>query len=765
MGLIESNLSNNGIGNVITEGLLAGLDTTGATNAGDPVWLGVDGNLIYGLTNKPYAPAHLVFIGIVTRINANNGEIFVKVQNGFELNEIHDIDLKTTTPINGHILGYNGTLWVNKTIAGWLGYTPVTNARTLTINGTSYDLSADRSWTINSMVYPSAGIAVSTGTAWGTSITDNSSNWNTAFGWGNHASAGYVPGARTLTINGTTFDLTSNRSWTIGATSSARNIQTITADGTTATYTVTNGYVVGLVDVYRNGVKLGAADITATNGTTVTLGVTPASGDIIEIVNYVTALTQNNALRTINTFNVASATNTFTVSYTQGLLDVYYNGSKLTAAEYTATNGTSVVLSTNAAVGSVVEIITYNYSVSGFSGVGFSNTPTTNYLTKWTSSGVIGNSLIFDNGTNVGIGTASPQRPLHIHNPTGNACVAQFTNSDSGSGAEDGLLVGITGTEEGAIILKESKPLWFATADTERMRITATGNVGIGTSSPVQTLHLKAASGSTTGLRLESSGGTTNFDILSSEGDGNVYLYQRSNYGILFGTNNTERMRLTAGGRLAIGRTTPGTSLSVAGQSEVWQLALSYDTGEGGVIGSPSANVIAFGNWAGTERMRISSSGELLIGTTSSPSAYGLVAIRGTNKGLTIQDAVSNGYRSLYFQSGNLYFYNGTNEGYLSSGGTWVNASDVTLKKDVKEIEYGLKEVMELKPKWYRMIEDDLEQIGFIAQDVEEVLPELVSTSEKGMKGLSYGQLTAVLVKAIQEQQQQIEELKAQINK
>jgi hypothetical protein len=57
----------------------------------------------------------------------------------------------------------------------------VPTSRTLTINGTSYDLSADRSWTINSMVYPSAGIAVSTGTAWGTSITDNSANWNSAF--------------------------------------------------------------------------------------------------------------------------------------------------------------------------------------------------------------------------------------------------------------------------------------------------------------------------------------------------------------------------------------------------------------------------------------------------------------------------------------------------------------------------------------------------------------------------------------------------------
>ncbi len=58
-------------------------------------------------------------------------------------------------------------------------YTP--QSRTLTINGTSYDLSADRSWTINSMVYPGAGIAVSTGTGWTTSIVDNSANWNTAY--------------------------------------------------------------------------------------------------------------------------------------------------------------------------------------------------------------------------------------------------------------------------------------------------------------------------------------------------------------------------------------------------------------------------------------------------------------------------------------------------------------------------------------------------------------------------------------------------------
>ena len=124
MGLVDTTVAVNGFTSVITEGLLAGLNTSAAETAGEPVWLGVNGNLIFGLANKPYAPAHLVFIGIVTRVNVNNGEIFVKVQNGFELKEIHDVDLITVVPVNGEILGFNGTLWVNKTIAAWLGYTP-----------------------------------------------------------------------------------------------------------------------------------------------------------------------------------------------------------------------------------------------------------------------------------------------------------------------------------------------------------------------------------------------------------------------------------------------------------------------------------------------------------------------------------------------------------------------------------------------------------------------------------------------------------------
>jgi hypothetical protein len=511
IGLIETSLLINGIGNVITEGLLAGLDTTGATNAGDPVWLGTDGNLIYGLLNKPYAPAHLVFIGIVTRINANNGEIFVKVQNGFELNEIHDIDLKTTTPINGHILGYNGTLWVNKTIAGWLGYTPaddssvvklsgaqtvgglktfsasiianigvllkngavsslsgytaiggsssnngidiatdtsgytqsllfqtgasyaytfpaatgtvaltsnlsayVPTSRTITINGTSYDLSADRSWTVTSMVYPSAGIAVSTGTAWGTSITDNSSNWNTAYGWGNHASAGYVPGARELTINGTTYDLTANRSWTIDATSvSTRTIQKFTSTASQTTFTITGGYTVGMVDVWVNGVKLdNATEFTASNGTTVVLAAGLTANQIVEVYKYGSQFIANNALRQKTLFTATAGQTTFTVAYSVGLVDVFYNGSKLDDSEYTATNGTSIVFGTACAVNDKVEVIAYSYNVNGFTGIGGSGT--TNYIPKFTASGTIGNSVLYNNGTNIGIGLTTPVTLLEV---------------------------------------------------------------------------------------------------------------------------------------------------------------------------------------------------------------------------------------------------------------------------------------------------------------------------------------------------------------
>ena len=109
--LVQDSLADNAFGTVITDGLLEGFNAS-AANAGDPIWLGPTGSLIYGLTNKPYAPNHLVYLGVVTRAQ-NNGELFVKVQNGYELEELHNVAV--TGAVSGQFLFKNSNnQWVGK---------------------------------------------------------------------------------------------------------------------------------------------------------------------------------------------------------------------------------------------------------------------------------------------------------------------------------------------------------------------------------------------------------------------------------------------------------------------------------------------------------------------------------------------------------------------------------------------------------------------------------------------------------------------------
>ena len=129
--------------------------------------------------------------GTITNSTTGNA---ATVTNGIYMNESHSNPSWITglawSKITGAPAFITGITSSNVTTA--LGFTPVTNARQITINGTSFDLSADRSWTITSMIYPSAGIPISTGSGWGSSITNNSTNWNTAYGWGDHGAAGYI---------------------------------------------------------------------------------------------------------------------------------------------------------------------------------------------------------------------------------------------------------------------------------------------------------------------------------------------------------------------------------------------------------------------------------------------------------------------------------------------------------------------------------------------------------------------------------------------
>ena len=111
-----------------------------------------------------------------------------------------------------------------------------------------------------------------------------------------------------------------------------------------------------------------------------------------------------------------------------------------------------------------------------------------------------------------------------------------------------------------------------------------------------------------------------------------------------------------------------------------------------------------------------------------------------------------------------MYFYNGTNEGYLSTAGAWVNASDARLKENIVPIKHGLDSVLKSKPRSFKMKEgDNTEHVGFIAQEMLDVIPECVSGKPEKQLGISYGSLVAVAFKAIQEQQTMIEELTAKV--
>jgi hypothetical protein len=104
IGLLAQDLSVNAFGYIITEGLLEGFNTS-AGAAGDPMWLGPTGNIIYGTGNKPYGNNHLVSLGFVLRSNNNNGKVYVKVQNGFEIEELHKV--YAINPSNKDTLLYN----------------------------------------------------------------------------------------------------------------------------------------------------------------------------------------------------------------------------------------------------------------------------------------------------------------------------------------------------------------------------------------------------------------------------------------------------------------------------------------------------------------------------------------------------------------------------------------------------------------------------------------------------------------------------------
>jgi hypothetical protein len=122
LGIVREDIAAGEAGWITTQGQVSGINL-GAYTAGDVLWLdSVPGGFT---ATKPQAPYHAVFVGVVERANAGNGLIYVKPQNGVELDELHDV--RITSLANNEIIRYNSSLgyWENKTVESILQFDTV----------------------------------------------------------------------------------------------------------------------------------------------------------------------------------------------------------------------------------------------------------------------------------------------------------------------------------------------------------------------------------------------------------------------------------------------------------------------------------------------------------------------------------------------------------------------------------------------------------------------------------------------------------------
>lgn len=139
IGIVTEDIANNQEGFITTFGKVRGINTTGILQG--ETW--VDGDMLYlspttpgHITNvKPQAPQHTVILGYVVYAHQNNGVIFVKVDNGYEIDELHNVRINTGSLSSGDLLTYSGSVWANtKQLSGsyeLTGSIAITNVLTL----------------------------------------------------------------------------------------------------------------------------------------------------------------------------------------------------------------------------------------------------------------------------------------------------------------------------------------------------------------------------------------------------------------------------------------------------------------------------------------------------------------------------------------------------------------------------------------------------------------------------------------------------------
>jgi hypothetical protein len=367
-----------------------------------------------------------------------------------------------------------------------------------------------------------------------------------------------------------------------------------------------------------------------------------------------------------------------------------------------------------------------------------------------------------DSSGNVGIGTTAPGARLDV------AGTVRFVDSSSaGPDLEFGNIGGGTSINNVANARNHYGAFEHVFTNfnnsTERMRITAAGDVGIGTSSPFTTFDVS-------GTGVFGTGWVGRFGNTSSIG---VLLGVRGGVASIAGQNVGNINLQPDGGNVGIGTTAPGERLTVSGGYANFAglriAGTDHDASNniylasGDLSLSTNTGALLFKTGL-TERMRIDSSGNLLVGKTAISATTVGVELQANGTVTSTRSGSTNATSTLEVYStgaGAFRFFVGM-DGTIGATNTSISAiSDIRLKENIRDLDAGLDTILALKPRRFDWKEgkgkDIRDDMGFIAQEVEDVLPALIGGWKAGegepddLKSVKAGDLIPVLVKAIQE--------------
>ncbi|MBP7679850.1 MAG: tail fiber domain-containing protein [Saprospiraceae bacterium] len=497
---------------------------------------------------------------------------------------------------------------------------------------------------------------------------------------------------------------------------------------------------------------------------------TPGSG--ISIAGNQISATDNSATNEIQTLGLAG--NVLTLSNGG-------NSVTLPSSSYTAGSGINIAGNTISATDNSITNELQTISLSGSTvslsngGGSFTLPSGTNY---WSAND---NNIYNNNAGNVGIGTINPNEKLHVvgntllvgnNDTTPASHVIQNANGEGifsithGTGTA-GYFTSINGKAINASSVIEDAVTgysqngtggYFYSTNGNGLLVPA-GNVGIGTFNVTHKLTVRNG-----GVRVQNNLNNSDGIYVTSQSNGSTGSIWAENSGTgtagYFSNSNTSGYSIiTGGGFVGINKSNPTHQLEVTANTSLATTA-SYNTGTGiGVIAETQS---------GTGVYAYSNSG---IGSFAlSSNNYSLHIMQGgygtstTNRGFRLNALGGSSFWKVWYDSAQdfNFGYGDDLTGYIrDTDGQYIASSDKRLKKDITPISSILDKVKQLKPYTYRFNKSDSNtplSYGFMAQDVQELFPDFVEEKE-GYLRMGYANFGVIAIKAIQEQQTQIDAL------